>query len=127
MTGLEWKCPVLDPADPGSGGVAVQLFHGKKDMPLDIFVREDLQNRVDARRRKHEEPVRVRIDLRQLPGALIEKYFPEPYQATLKESEAQGLTNQEDRERRVRELDDLFGSDTFPVLVISQTPMMNLS
>lgn len=97
--------------------MAAQLFEGRRQMRLEIFVREDLQNRVDARRDGYQEPVRVRISLKTLPANLISKYFPQTFQDWYCQTETQGLSADE-KTRRIEEIEALFSSDEFRVLVI---------
>ena len=58
MASLEWKQPELDPADPGVGDAAVQLFEGWGQMRLEILV--------DARQEDHEGPIHARITFQTL-------------------------------------------------------------
>jgi hypothetical protein len=90
MTDINWHHPELDPADPGIGDAAAQLFEGRRQMRLEIFVREDLQNRVDARRDGYQGPVRVKMSLQALPAHLISKYFPQAFQDWYCQTETQG-------------------------------------
>ncbi len=117
MTTLVWRRPELNPADPGVGDAAAQLFEGRRQMRPEIFVREDLQNRVDAKLENHDGPVRVRVKFQALPAALIKKYFPKDFQVTLIRTETQDL-NSGETERRTAEIEALFASEEFPVLVI---------
>ena len=86
-------------------------------MRLEIFVREDLQNRVDARQDDHEGPIRVRMTFQALPAHLISKYFPVEFQDWYRRTETQAL-NPEDKVRRTQEIEGIFSSSEFPVLVI---------
>jgi hypothetical protein len=117
MAALEWKHTELKASDPGNGDAVAQLFDGRKQMRTEIFVREDLQNRVDARRDDFEGPVRVTIAFKTLPSKLIRKYFPIEFQEFYLRSETQSL-KPEDKDRRTEEINNLFLSDEFPVLVI---------
>lgn len=117
MTGLVWRQSELGPADLGAGDAAAQLFEGRRQMRLEIFVREDLQNRVDARREGYDGPVQVRIRFQSLPSALIAKYFPKDFQSWFIRTETQDL-NSEESERRQAEIKDLFSAQEFPVLII---------
>ena len=56
MSQLEWTRTELGPADLGAGTAVLQLFEGKKQINLDTFVREDLQNRVADYLRSIGEP-----------------------------------------------------------------------
>ncbi len=116
ITPMLWRVPQLDPADPGSGNATAQLFTGKKSIPLEIFVREDLQNRVDARL-SDEKPARVRIHRRELPGALIAKYFPDHFWKSITASET-GDLEAERVAARLSQIEKLRRSQTLPVLVI---------
>ncbi len=111
-----WRVPLLDPADPGSGNAPAQLFTGKKSIPLEIFVREDLQNRVDARL-SDDAPSRVTIRRYELPGALIAKYFPDPFWKDFITNETVDLDPEKAASRRL-EIDRLSSRRTLPVLVI---------
>jgi hypothetical protein len=114
---MKWTRPKLDRDDPGSGSSTSQLFEGKKSVKAEIFVREDLQNRVDAVLPDHQGPVTVRIQRRALPHVLIEKYFPTDFQEELIASEVQGLKAKE-KSRREKHLRSLFKSKELPVLVV---------
>lgn len=61
MPEFSWKWIELGPGNPEIGDAAAQLFEGRRQMRLEIFVREDLQNRVDARKDESGPPVRARI------------------------------------------------------------------
>src|SRR5688572_4047989 len=117
MTHVEWRHPELDPANPGIGDAVTQLFEGRNQMRLEIFVREDLQNRVDARREGFDGPVRVRIAFQSLSKKLIGKYFPTEFQDCFRKTETQSKTGAE-LARRLEEIDKIFSSSDFPVLVI---------
>lgn len=117
MKHIEWKRTELNPGDPGSGSAAAQLFEGKKQMRLEIFVREDLQNRVDARRADQKGPVHVRIVRQSLPMKLVDRYFPPQFQAWFVESELVGLKAAE-AERRRKAINAVFGRREMEVLVI---------
>lgn len=117
MIELPWKRIELGPGNPGIGDAAAQLFEGRRQMRLEIFVREDLQNRVDARKDESGPPVRVRISLQTLPAKLIRKYFPDHFQDWYRRTETH-LLKGEDATRREAEIDALFESAEFPVLVI---------
>ena len=100
MSVLSWLPPELNPANPGAGSAAAQLFEGKKQIRLEIFVREDLQNRVDAKRPEHKGPVHVRIVRQSLPAKLMSRYYPEEFREWFKDSETQGMTPAEEERRR---------------------------
>src|SRR5687768_7404912 len=68
---LVWQCPPRDGGDPGGGNIVANLFGGKNSVRVDVFVREDLQNRVDACSKQNEGPVNVRIRRNQIPFAVI--------------------------------------------------------
>jgi hypothetical protein len=113
---FRWRVPELDPADPGAGASTARLFEGRRDLPIHILVREDLQNRVDARA-PGTQTAKVRISRYELPQKLIARYFPEQFQQDLKATEV--IDMEPDRAaRRQAELDQLFARPTFPVLVI---------
>lgn len=117
MAELTWRRTELEPGNPGIGDAAAQLFEGRKQMRLEIFVREDLQNRVDARRDGSTDPVQVQITLKPLPAILIRKYFPADFQEWYRRTETQNM-NAGEKARRVEEIDRTFASSEFPVLVI---------
>ncbi len=83
MASLAWKQPELDPADPGVGDAAVQLFEGLGQMRLEIHVREDLQNLVDARQEDHEGPIRARITFQALRRRCLRGHSELPSQLSL--------------------------------------------
>jgi len=117
MPQFKWNQPELAPDDMGMGAIAQQLFEGKKQIPADIFVREDLQNRVDARVEESNDPVRVSIVQRSLPGHLIQKYFPDAFQDFLIRTSTMAQ-QEEESERTRKKLMDIFQSTEFPVLII---------
>ncbi|WP_417851503.1 hypothetical protein [Thalassoglobus sp.] len=116
MTDLSWKRIELGPGNLGIGDAAAQLFEDRRQMRLEIFVREDLQNRVDARKDEFGPPVRVRISLQTLSAKLIEKYFPGTFQDWYSCTKAQ-ICNVDDATRGNQQIDGLFAFDESPVLV----------
>ena len=117
MSELQWQRPRTDKNDPGAGGAANYAFGSKNSLRVDAFVREDLQNRVDARRDDHQGPVRCVIRKASLPKKLIAKYFPEQFQGELIESLKQ-IPNPKERDQRRQKIEELFGSASLPVLII---------
>lgn len=126
MDNFKWKRPKLEQGNPGFGEAATQLFHGKRQMPLDTFVREDLQNRVDAKCDAVDGPVRVKIHFQTLPANVIAKYFPTDFQEFFRRTECQSLHG-DDKTRRLAQIDKIFSSKEFPVLVIEDFYSTGLS
>ena len=118
MSELCWQRPRMDQNDPGAGGAAGHAFGSKSHVRVESFVREDLQNRVDAIRDDHDGPVRCVIRWLGLPKRLISKYFPEQFQDELVESTLSQVANPVDREVREKKIRGLFASTSFHVLVI---------
>lgn len=113
---MKWEVPISDGADPGAGASVAQLFEGQRSIRVDIFCREDLQNRVDAKANGNKS-VSVRYSWRTLNPALITKYFPKEFQDRLVLTETSHL-DPDQRAPREGEIRALFAGSNLPVLII---------
>jgi hypothetical protein len=117
MQAIQWKRTLLSPEQLGGGDAVGQLFEGKHQIRAEIFVREDLQNRVDARIEGLERPVEVFITFLTLKKTLFSKYFPDDFRSWYLQNEISTLTGDE-RNRRTEQIQELFSAKEFPVLLI---------
>lgn len=117
MARLKWIRPKLSADDPGAGGSTKQLFEGKNSVGSAIFVREDLQNRVDARREDVSGPVEVTIRKVALPSSLIRKYLPPSFQEGFIQTETQALAPDK-AAAKAKKIKALFKARELPVLLI---------
>jgi hypothetical protein len=62
--------------------------------------------------------VRVRVAFQVLPAALITRYFPADFREWYRRSETEALDNEEEKIRRLEQIEQIFSSSEFPVLVI---------
>lgn len=114
---IAWHYPEIPASTPGGGNNVKSLFGGKQSVEAPIFVREDLQNRVDARPEGSSEPVVVKYTFRTLSRECVEKYFPADFVDHVIDAEL-SRTEDSQKEQRKTELEELFDAVEVPVLII---------
>ena len=123
---IKWLCPERDGGSQGGGNIVSNLFGGKQSIRVDIFVREDLQNRVDAKDPKQSNPVTVKMTFKELPKSLIRYYFPKAFQEHVQDSELRRLEGNR-KSKRQKELQELFNKPKLPVLIIEDFNTIGLN
>lgn len=115
---FNWKRSELGGNEIGGGGSTSQLFGGRRSIPTTTFVREDMQNHVDALVEGGER-VRVVISFATLGKKILEKYFPEEFQNfCIRAVENCPGKSPDERQEWKTKAEDTFGNSVLPVLLI---------